>query len=527
MVALQRQTYIHHVRYYAIYLISASIRSIYERLQRLHFMHINIRVFIKILGILSLIEGLFMMPCVVAAIQFEEWLSAYPLFMISMLSVITGHVILTQFHYDKVRLHFHEGYLIAAVSWIFCSLIGALPFYFCGMDFSFINCYFESVAGFTTTGCTVLPLDELPHSLLLWKSLSNWLGGMGILVLLVSVFPALGISGQSIASAEATGPTFEKIGSHISDTGKILYATYIIFSAAEFILLLMGPLKPFDALINTFSSISTAGLLITTENAAAFAVPYTRTVIMIFTILSAMNYTLYYFVIKGDLRTFFKDIEIRVFAVIIAAASMLVALSLRISGTYSSLWQALKDGLCQVVSFISTSGYYVCDYPQWPTFTVTLLFCLLFVGGCCMSTSGSLKVFRIIVLFKLIKRGIFKQVHPRAVKAVVLNGKAVSADKVSAITTHIMLFFAVLLFSCLILSLNNFDMETTISTALGLFTNTGVAMGESGCSGYFGMYSGFSQLYLTFLMIAGRLEIYSVLILFSKSFWKRDKARNL
>lgn len=490
-------------------------------------MHINVRVFIKILGILSLIEGLFMMPCVVAAIQFEEWTASYPLFMVSMVCIITGHVILTQFHYDKVHLHFHEGYLISAVSWVFCSLIGALPFYFCGMDFPFISCYFESVAGFTTTGCSVLPIENFPHCLLLWKSVSNWLGGMGILVLLVSVFPSLGISGQSLASTESAGPNSEKIGSHFSDTGKVLYGTYILFTVVEFVLLALGPMDIFDALVNTFSSISTAGLLITAQNAAAFAVPYVRAVIVIFTLLSAMNYTLYYFIFKGDFRKFFENIEIRVFGMIIVGATALVALSLRISGTYSSLWQAVKDGLCQVVSFISTSGYYVCEYPEWPTFTVVVLFSLLFVGGCCMSTSGSLKVFRIIVMFKLIKCGIFKQVHPNAVKAVVLNGKAVPADKVSSITTHIMLFFAVFFFSCLVLSLNNFDMETTITTALGIFTNTGVAMSKAGCSGYFGMFNGFSQFFLTFLMIAGRLEIYAVLLLFSKSFWKLDRATNI
>ena len=490
-------------------------------------MHINIRVFIKILGILTLLEGLFMMPCAAAAIQFEEWTAASPLFVVSLFCICVGFVILTQFHYDKIHLHFHEGYLIACFSWIYCSVIGALPFYYCGQGFSFISSYFESAAGFTTTGCTVFELDDLPRSLLLWKSVSNWLGGMGILVLLVSIFPALGISGQSIASVEATGPTIEKIGGHFSDTGKFLYTTYIVFSAAEFILLSLGPLSPFDALVNTFSSISTAGLVITSGNASAFSSTYVRAVIMLFTILSSLNYTLYYSMLKGDFRSFFKNIEVRGFAVMIAAASALVAVSLRITGTYSSLWQAVKDGLCQVVSFISTSGYYVCDYPEWPTFTIVVLFSLLFIGGCCMSTSGSLKVIRIIVLLKLIKRGIFKQIHPNAVKAVVLDGKAVPADKVSAITTHILLFFGVFFFSCLMLSLNNFDLETTLSTALALFTNTGMAMGEAGCSGYFGMFNGFSQIFMTFLMIAGRLELYAVLLLFSRTFWRLDRVKTL
>lgn len=490
-------------------------------------MHINVRVLIKILGVLTLIEGLFMLPCAALGLHFREWQAASPLFIVSLFCICVGFVILTQMHFDKIKLHFHEGYLIACLSWIFCSFIGAFPFYYCGQGYSFVSCYFESVAGFTTTGCTVFELDDLPRCLLLWKAVSNWLGGIGILVLLVSIFPVLGISGQSIASAEATGPTLEKIGSHFSDTGKVLYLTYITFSVSEFILLSLGPLSPFDALVNTFSSISTAGLVITSSNAAAFTSTYIRAVVMLFTILSSLNYTLYYFMFCGNPQALLKNIEVCIFGVIIAAATLLIALSLWGSGTYASLWQAIKDGLCQVVSFISTSGYYVCDYTEWPTFAIVVLFSLLFIGGCCMSTSGSLKVIRIIVLVKLVNRGIFRQIHPNAVKAVVIDGKAISADKVSAITTHIMLFFGVFFFSCLVLSWNNFDLETTITTALAIFTNTGMALGTPGCSGYFGMFNGFSQLFLTFLMIAGRLEIYAILLLFSRSFWRLDRVKTL
>lgn len=231
--------------------------------------------------------------------------------------------------------------------------------------------------------------------------------------------------------------------------------------------------------------------------------------------------------LNRNFKAFFQNIEIRIFGLVIGIAVVLISISLKWTGTYSSLWQAFKDSLCQVVAFISTSGYYVCDYTQWPTFAIVVLFTLLFIGGCCMSTSGSLKVIRVIVLLKLVKRGIFKQIHPNSVKAVVINGKAVSSEKVSAITTHIILFFAVFFFSCVVLSLNNFDMETTISTTIGLFSNTGMALGVPGASGYFGMFNSFSQIYMAFLMIAGRLEIYAVLLLFSKTFWSIDRVRSV
>ena len=295
----------------------------------------------------------------------------------------------------------------------------------------------------------------------------------------------------------------------------------------EFVLLALGPLSIFDALINTFSSISTAGLLITPANAAAFDTVYVRMVVMVFTLFSSLNYTLFYFMLRGDFKTVLRNVETRVFGFIIIGATLAIAVSLKISGTYTSLWQAVKDALCQVVAFISTSGYYVCDYTQWPTFSIIVLFSLLFVGGCCMSTSGSLKIMRVIVFLKLIRRGIFRQIHPRAVKAVVIDGRAIPADKVSAITTHILLFFAIFFFSSLVLALNNFDLETTISTSIGLFSNTGMALGEAGASGYFGMFNSFSHFYMCFMMIAGRLEIYAVLLLFSKSFWKIDSVNSI
>ncbi len=488
---------------------------------------INVKVLIKTLGILTLIEGIAMVPCTAAAMYFEEWGAASSLFVTGLFCICPGFVILTLLKFDKIHLRIHEGYLIACLSWVLCSLIGAFPFYFSGQGYSFAGSFFESVAGFSTTGCTAFDFDTMPRALLLWHAVSNWLGGMGILVLLVSVFPALGISGQSIASAESTGPSLVKVGAKFSDTGKFLYLTYAVFSLVEFILLSLSPMGFFDALVNTFSSVSTGGLLITPENEAYFALPYVRCVIMIFTLLSSLNYTLFYFVLHGKPELFFRNVEVRIFGAIIAGATFLIALSLRLSGTYSSFWQAIKDGLCQVISFISTSGYFVCDYTKWPTFAVAVLFTLLFIGGCSMSTSGSLKVVRIVVLFKLIRRSIFKQIHPNSIKAVIVDGEAVPAQKVSGITSHIILFFGIFFLSALVLSLNNLDMETTLSTAIGLFTNTGMALGKVGASGNFGIFNSFSHIFLSFLMIAGRLEIYALLLLFTKTFWSLDRVKNI
>lgn len=490
-------------------------------------MHINYKIYIKILGFLTAIVGMGMLPCAAIGMYFEEWHASGSLFITSIVCISIGFVVLTQLKFSKISLRFHEGWLIACMSWVYCSLLGALPFYFCGMNYTIVGSFFEAVAGFTTTGCSVFDINQMPKCIMMWKAVASWFGGMGILVFVVSIFPALGISGQSIASAETTGPTIAKLDAKYADTGKFLYLVYLAFTVTEFVLLILGPLDWFDALITTFSSVSTGGLVITSENEALFSSNYVRMVVLVFTVLSSLNFCIYFLVRQKRFKEAFNNIETKVFFMIIGGATLLIGFCLKLTGTYSSLWQAIKDSLCQVVAFIATSGYYVCDYTRWPTFTVVILFSLLFIGGCSMSTSGSMKVIRFVVFLNLIKRGVFKQIHPHSVKAVVIDGEAVPADKVSAITTHILLYFGVFFFSCIMLSFNNYDMETTITTAIGFFSNTGMAMGEAGCTGYFGMFSPFSQFFLSLIMIMGRLEMYAVLLLFSKSFWKLDRAKSI
>lgn len=476
------------------------------------------RAFFKILGTLTLIEGLALLPCLFVSCAADSTETYSAIFAVSLVYIFTGSALLSRLRSRRFRLKTHEGFLVSTLCWVFCSVLGAMPFYFAGNDYSFMQSLFEATAGFTTTGCTVMDLDTMPKGLIMWRAISNWLGGMGILVLVVSVLPALGIGGQSIASTETTGPSLEKVGGRFSSTGQFLYVTYSLFSIVEFILLAAGPLNMFDAFINTCSSISTGGLLVTSQNAAAFTTVYVRLVVIVFTLLSSMNYTLYYFLLNGRKNAVSSNAEVRGFWIIIAVATLLVTLDLIHEKTYTNAFLALKDGLSQVISFISTSGYYVCDYTEWPTFSVVVLFTLLLIGGCSMSTSGSLKVIRIVVFFKLIARGIFKQIHPNAVRAIKIQGKAVPAQKVGEITAHILLYFAVIFFSCIILGLNNLDMEATITTVIGTFTNTGIALGGPGPGGYYGMFSNFSLFYLSFLMIVGRLEMFAVIILFTKSF---------
>lgn len=494
----------------------------YVRYKKL--MKVNYKSIIKILGIITFIEGLFMLPCIAAALYFKEWNAGRPLLITSAICIAAGLIILTQLKLDRIKLKYRESYFIACTSWVFAALIGALPFYFCGCDFSFISCYFESVAGFSTTGCSVLDADMIPNSLLMWRALCHWLGGMGILVLLISIFPLWGINSQTVALAETPGLKKEKLAAKYSYTSKFLYISYTVLSITEFILLVIGPMDWFNAFLTTCSSISTAGLIVTSSNSWLYNLVSVRAVILIFTVLSSLNFIVYFMAVKGKWSDIIKNIETRVFLSIIAGATLVIAVTLKLTGTYSTLWQAVKDSLCQVVSFISTSGFYVVDYTNWPSFAIMILFLLLFVGGCSFSTSGSLKVVRVVIFFKLIKRGFLKHIHPRMVKAVMLEKEPISAYNASSVTIHILLYMGILMLGCLLLSFNNLSMEATITSALGLFSNAGVALTGSGNFGNFSMFNEFSQLVMTFLMIAGRLEMYSVIILFTKSFWKHNRA---
>ena len=491
-------------------------------------MVLNFRAVIKVLGILTLIEGFFMLPALLVSMFFEEWQASSAFLTTALLCISVGFVILTQLKFDKIVLKAREGYFIAAISWIYCSIVGAIPIYFCGLNLPIIGCLFEAVAGFTTTGCSVMDIAILPNSILFWKAITHWLGGMGILVLLITIFPLWGINNKAIALAETPGTNTSNLGTNYTRIGSFLYKTYFLLSAIEYILLVIGPMDWFNAIITTFSSMGTAGLIIKPEYAWLYELEYVRAVVIIFTIFSTMNFTTYFLIANKKWHEVLYNIEVRVFLSIICISTLFVAISLKLSGTYSNLWQATKDGLCQVISFISTSGFYVCDYTHWPSFTVTVLILLLFIGGCSYSTSGSLKVFRIAVLYKFVKRGILKQVHPNIVKAVMLNDKTpVSAKVASAISIHTLLYFATLFLGSVLLSFNNFDMETTFTTALGIFTNTGISLGLPGNSGFYGMFNEFSQCVMCFLMIAGRLEMYALAIVFTKSFWQPDKTTTI
>lgn len=485
---------------------------------------LNYQLIARILGFLLLILGVAMTPSIICAYIYDELRCLQALLIVASQCIFWGTIIVIAIHPERSKFRTREGYMVVASTWVIASIIGSFPYMISGFAPNFFDAFFESTAGFTTTGCTAFNYDTMPYSLILWKATGNWLGGMGILVFVISILPALGINGQFIVRAEAPGPVFEKMSVRISDTAKILYLSYVVLSLTEFFLLIVGSDMPvFDALINTMGSISTGGVAIYSDGIMHYNSFFVEVVISVFTILASINFLLYHYAASGKWRYLLKDIELRYFLLLIAGGTLICAGAQHFSGISENFGQALRSAFFQVTSISTTSGYVGSDYCSWPVICSAVIVVLMFIGGCAASTSGSVKVIRVMILFKMIRRGFKKRLHPRQVVAIKVDGKATPAHVVSEITVFILLYFLVFLGGSLLLALQNLDLETTLSTTLAMLSNIGIGLGDGACIGNYSMFSNYLKPVLCLLMIIGRLELFPIIILFTKNFWGRDR----
>ncbi|MCQ2548059.1 MAG: TrkH family potassium uptake protein [Clostridia bacterium] len=487
-------------------------------------MNFNKLLMMKIVSLVTMLLGISMIPSFIVALIYNESSSAWAFAISAILLLSIGACYTGLTKEESVNTRSGEGYFLVLVVWILACFLGALPYYFAGQGFTLVDSIFESTSGFTTTGSFVIEPDALSKSLLFWKASTHWLGGMGILILMVSLFPFLGISGVNIATAEAPGPTFDKTKARVSETTRFLYISYIIFSVAECIMLSFSGMNLYDCLISTMASISTGGLFITESIAPFMATGYVRGVIILFTIISSINFVVYYNLINKNFKAVTKNIELRVFLLIIAISSLSIGIYLYATGIESDLGQALGDALFESTAASSTSGYAAIDYFSWPSFAQFVLVIQMLIGSCASSTGGALKVIRVVVLFKLIKRGLYKRIHPNAVKTVKLSGQSITTVEASNITLFSLIYFGTLLFAVVFLSIDNLDFVTTFTSAVSLLSNSGMTFGDMGFTCDFSNYSTVCKYFLSLLMMAGRLEIYSVILIFTRSFWKQDKA---
>lgn len=488
------------------------------------FMSLNFPVIIKTLSFVTILVGVAMIPSALVSVFYAEYDVAVLFFMIIVPVLAIGMALSVRIRATASRLRIREGYLAVALSWLLASLIGCLPYLATGTTDGFIDAFFEAVSGFTTTGASIVTnVEILPKGILFWRSFCQWLGGMGILVFAISILPALGIGGQNMAKAETPGISLSKMAPRMTDSAKILYIIYIVFSLAAGILFKLGGLGFFDSVIAALGSMSSGGLSNYNEGISHFNSGYVEFVASFFTVLACINFTLYYNIIQGKWKQFFSNSELRTFLIILAGGGLFIAANLWLTGSYDSIGESLRYGLFQSTAFITTTGHFSANYNLWPAFSKAMLLLLMLIGASSASTGGGIKVIRIIALFKLIQKGIYMRLHPSAVVPVKIQGKIISSETVSGITSFLSLYAFVFVLSVLVLSLENLDFLTTFSTVVATLNNVGLGMEIVGPGGSFALFSGFSKLYLCFLMLMGRLELLTIALLFTPSFWNPDR----
>lgn len=473
----------------------------------------NYQILIRVLGILLTIESIGMIPPFFISIYYRS--SDLSAFVISGLICLIIGIILQMVSVENKNIKIREALAIVSLGWIFISIFGALPLIISKSVPTFVDAFFEMVSGFTTTGSTIINnVEILPPGILFWRSFSHWIGGMGILVFTVAILPAMGVGSYQIFKAESPGPIKDRIVPRIKDTAKILYIFYIGMTLLEIIVLKIGGLNLFESIVNTFGTVGTGGFSTRNQSIGAYNSSYITNTISIFMILSAINFSLYYELFKGNWKKLIKNEELRLFSFIVVVSVTLITLDLG-----GNIFNSLKDALFQVSSIISTTGYSTVDFNKWSSFSKSILFLLIFIGGCAGSTAGGIKNIRILVLLKIIKREVYKIFHPRAVIHVKVNGKVLSPDIITSIMGFFVLYISLFVIGTIIISLEGIDLVSSSSAVASSLGNIGPGFGLVGPAQTFGQFSNFSKVFLSFLMLVGRLEIFTVLVLFSPKFW--------
>ena len=487
-------------------------------------MNLSISSIFKIIGIVLMVVGFSMLPSVIVSFIYDDS-SVYIPFLITMLaSGLTGIALMLLCHSDTKQLRVRDGFLIVTLCWFISAVLGAIPFIVTDSITGFADAFFESCSGFSTTGASILSdIESLPRGILFWRSFTHWIGGMGILIFAIAMMPSLGISGQNIAVSEAPGPSLDKVTPKMSDTAKTLYTIYLLFTILETILLMLGGMSLYDALIHTFGTVGTGGFSSYSDSIGHFDSTYIRMVITAFMVLCGMNFNLFFLTFKQGFKVLLKDSELKLYMLIFFAAALFIFAALIINGQYESAGLALTDSLFQVATILTTTGYATADYETWPMICQMIILLLMFVGGCSSSTGGGIKVVRILVVFKLIRRGISMRLHPNVIETVKLNGKTMPSDTVSAIANHMFLYMFMIFAGAFIISFENADIITCFSSVITCLGNIGPGFGAVGPSENFGAMSVLSKYLLSVYMLAGRLELYTLFILLTPRFWNPDR----
>lgn len=480
----------------------------------------NFKIIFKVLGFLLVVEGIAMLLAfMVAAIYGESDIWAF--LISSGISIAAGGLFIGATHKAKKEIGKREGFIIVSMVWVVFSLFGSLPYVISGAIPNFTNAFFETMSGFTTTGSSILAdIEALPHGTLFWRSISQWLGGMGIIVLSLAILPVFGIGGMQLFMAEVPGPTPDKISPRIKQTAKMLWGIYMAFTLMEVLLLWAGPMSFYDAVCHSFTTMATGGFSTKQASIAHWSSPYIQYVITFFMFLAGTNFTLSYLAIRGKFTSVLKDEEFRYYGLIVLAFTAAITAGLIIT-TQMGYEQAFRDSLFQVVSIVTTTGFATADYLTWTPFLTMLIFALFFVGGSAGSTGGGIKVMRIVVLAKNGYYELKRLVHPHAVIPVKFNKHSVDSKIVTNVLAFFMLYLAIFFVSTVIFTLIEPSMESSMGAVATCLGNIGPGLGSVGPAENFMHIKPIGKWFLSFLMLLGRLELFTVLVLFSPAFWKK------
>lgn len=479
----------------------------------------NYKMVAFVLGRIFCIEAVLMLFPMLCAACYGEWYLLPAFLLPAVLLAVLG--LAASLRTPKNTTIFaRDGLAIVALVWVLMSAFGALPFVISGEIPSFIDAFFETVSGFTTTGSTILTdVEALSHGTLFWRSFAHWVGGMGVLVLAMAVLPMTDGRAMHLMRAEVPGPTVGKISSKLSDSAKILYAIYFAMTLAEVILLCAGGMPLFDSLIHAFGTAGTGGFSNKGLSVGAYNNPYFEIVIGVFMLLFGINFNLYYFLLLRRFRDAFCSEEMLTYLGIVAFST--VTITLNILHLYDSVGTALRTAFFQVSSIITTTGYASTDFNLWPTYARTVICILTFIGACAGSTAGGLKISRIVIFFKAAKQDLNKMLHTHAVTTVRFEGKPLDEKVLRGVHNYFNIYMLLLAVSILLISLDGFDLVTTFTSVLTCFNNVGPGLEVVGPMGNFAGFSAPAKLLLSFDMLAGRLELYPMLALFSPRLWQK------
>ncbi len=478
----------------------------------------NLPIVIYTLGKVILCEGALLgLPLLVSVLWQES--GSMVAFLITMaVCLVLGLSCVIKKPKNTV-FYLREGFVITALSWLFISIIGALPFFIGGIIPNAVSALFETVSGFTTTGATILnDVEALPRSILFWRSFTHWIGGMGVLVFILMLHAPSGGSDANLMKAESPGPQVEKLVPRLQSTAKILYGIYIAFTLLQIVLLLLGGMSPFEAVTTAFGTAGTGGFGVKNDSIAGYS-PYIQWVITVFMILFGVNFAFYFLLLQRRFRKAFSMEEVRWYFIILAVAVAVITLNIRSS--CPDLKTAVRNSAFQVGSIMTTTGFATTDFNLWPQISKTLLVILMFVGACAGSTGGGMKVSRVVILFKSVHREIRRCLHPSSISKITMGEKTVPHEVVRSINVFAAAYALVFALSVLLIGVDNLDFTTNFTAVAATLNNIGPGLELVGPTRNFTVFSDWSKLVMIFDMLAGRLEIFPMLMIFSRNTWRR------